>query len=162
MLYGRYEHQVDAKGRIRVPSQFKKDLAGGYVFFAPTCEVVSIYPKAEIEKKLEFVKHLSPFNKKEVLVAQKVYQSIYDVTEDSQGRILVPAEVRDKLRKIEIVDENGDKSVKEVTVKDIVSIGMGDHIDIMTKQSADKKANEICDEALLESLDEMFKRGNGI
>lgn len=162
MFYGKHEHSIDAKGRMRVPSQFKKELAGGYVFFAPTNEVVSIYPKEEMDKKLEFVKKLSPFNKKEVKIARQVYENIYDVTEDAQGRILIPTEVRDKLRKIESVDENGNTIFIEITVKDLVSIGMNDHIDIMSKQAADKQAEEDLDETLMQSLDELFKRSNGI
>ncbi len=160
MFYGRYEHVVDAKGRMRIPSQFKKLLTDGYVFFAPTNGVVSIYTKEGIQKKLEFAKNLSPFNKAEIIAAKRVFASIYDVTEDGQGRVLIPTEVRNKLRKVEGLDENGKKIVSDINVKDVVSVGMGDHIDIMTKEACDMQDEVVDEEAVMGMLDELFKKTN--
>ena len=162
MFYGRYEHVVDAKGRMRIPSQFKKELADGCVFFAPTNEVVSIYTKEGIQKKLDFAKNLSPFNKAEIRAAKKVFGSIYDKTEDGQGRILIPTEVRNKLKKIECYDKDGNKYYTEVSIKDIISIGMGDHIDITTKQACDGKNDDATEDDDLDMLDMLYKKSNEI
>ena len=50
MLFGEYEHQVDAKNRIRIPAKFKQELASGYYFVMGNSKCISIYPAENMEK----------------------------------------------------------------------------------------------------------------
>jgi MraZ protein len=43
MLFGEYDHQVDAKNRIRIPARFKSDIGNNYVFVRGSTKCISIY-----------------------------------------------------------------------------------------------------------------------
>lgn len=167
MLYGEYSHIVDDKCRMRIPTVFKNELSPEnnpekLVFFAFTNEVVSVYPIKVMDKLLEFTQKISPFDIKMLEYKEMLYSCIFDVEEDSHGRVLLPSKVRAKLGTLIETDENGNETEVKITVKEIVSIGMGDHIDIMTKQALEKREKKTKGKLNLRALDEMFKKYNGI
>lgn len=91
MFIGEYNHKLDSKGRITLPSKFRELLGNKVVATRGIDGCVSIYTMEEWNEIYEKLKKL-PTTKKEVrayihLVASKACECEFD----AQGRILLPA-----------------------------------------------------------------------
>lgn len=117
-LSGSVYHQIDDKGRIRIPSKFKTALGSNVWFVGGDQDCIYVYS----DEKFAIVSgknadHLSPLEKK---ARRKIFGSAEDLKEDGQGRVrLSPA----LLRRLGIQDLKTDDG-------NLVSIGMEDHIEI--------------------------------
>jgi len=98
MFRGRFEHSVDPKGRVSIPSKFREILATNYderLILTNFDDCLWGYPVAEwqvIEDKVAALPQFKP----EVKALQRVFISA--ATEcpiDKQGRVLVPPTLRD-------------------------------------------------------------------
>lgn len=126
MLFGEYEHQVDAKNRIRVPSRLKADFKSGYVFLKGASKCISVYPTDKIDALVKELGDVSAFDKDGQESLSEVLSSFYTCEEDGQGRIVIP----EKLREYAGIG------------KDVVSIGMINHIDVYSKAERERIKNE--------------------
>ncbi len=134
MFRGSYEHTVDAKGRVSVPSKFREIIAdrydGSLVLTMDFDQCLTVYPLEEWEKLEEKIRTL-PMMKQEVKDFMRyVFSTATECELDKQGRILIPPVHRDRagisknvilvgiMTKIEIWDakawearnsQNGDK-----------------------------------------------------
>ena len=122
MLFGEYDHQVDAKNRIRIPSRFKAEIGNAYVFMKGSSKCISIYPANVFEQRYGKYANVSVFDQEGQEALVEVFSSCYNGVEDGQGRVVIP----EKLRKYAEID------------KDVVSIGMGDHIDMFSLSEREK------------------------
>ena len=116
MLFGEYEHQVDAKNRIRIPSRFKNSIGQNYVFVKGPNKCISIFPESVFNERYGKFSNVSIFDAEGQKALMEVYSSVYTAQEDGQGRVVIP----EKLRNYAEID------------KDVVSIGMGDHVDLFS------------------------------
>ncbi len=134
MFRGSFEHTVDSKGRVSIPSKFRDIIADRYegrlVLAMDFDRCLTVYPLEEWEKLEEKIKTL-PMMQKEVKEFMRFFFSSATECElDKQGRILIPPAHRDRsgitknvmvvgiMNKIEIWDavawearntQNGDK-----------------------------------------------------
>lgn len=134
MFRGSFEHSVDSKGRVSVPSKFRDILSDRYdgrlVLALDYDQCLTVYPLEEWEKLEEKIRNL-PMMQKEVKDFMRFFFSSATECElDKQGRILMPPQLRERaginktvvvvgiINKIEIWDEkawaarstqNGDK-----------------------------------------------------
>ena len=100
MFRGRYEHSVDAKGRIALPVRFREALAQRYddarlvitMHLKDPCLVV--YPLAEWEAFEEKLSKLSQLDPKVTMLRRMYVGMAHECTLDSQGRVLVAPELR--------------------------------------------------------------------
>ncbi len=93
MFNGEYQHNMDLKGRVTIPSKFRDDLGEKFHVCKGYDSCLVIYSSAEWEK---FVEKL--INKPSVVAKQaKRYflASAVDVEPDKQGRILIPQHLRE-------------------------------------------------------------------
>ncbi len=93
MLYGQYQHNLDLKGRVTVPSKFREFL--GDVFFVSVglkgC--LYVYSKDEWDK---FINNIANSNVGNAKKFQKIFTAnCVDVETDKQGRILIPQMLRE-------------------------------------------------------------------
>ena len=114
MLFGEYDHQVDAKNRIRIPSRFKATIGNNYVFMKGSTKCISIYSEEVFKERYGKFTNVSVFDVEGQKALMEVLSSCYTANEDGQGRVVIP----EKLRAYAGIE------------KDVVSIGMGDHIDM--------------------------------
>lgn len=98
MFRGRFEHQIDAKGRLSIPSKFREVLTKKY---DETLIVTNFdgalwgYPVPEWQAIEEKVAALPQF-KPEVKTLQRFFISAAsECPIDGQGRILIPPSLRD-------------------------------------------------------------------
>lgn len=99
MFRGSFEHSVDAKGRVSVPSKFRDIIAeqfdGKLVLVMDFDRCVTVYPLEEWEKIEEKIKAL-PIMKQEVKDFMRfVFSTASECDLDKQGRILIPPSLRD-------------------------------------------------------------------
>lgn len=95
MFIGEYKHNLDDKGRMAVPSKFRKSLSGGAVVTRGLDNCLFLYPKkewGEIAKKLSAL----PISQaKARAFARLMLAGAMDVQFDNQGRINLPEYLRE-------------------------------------------------------------------
>lgn len=98
MFRGNYPTRVDEKGRLKVPAEFKRliDEKYGAQFYITSLDgkVALIYPFEEWQRIEERLARLSNFNptKKKFLTRTNYYGQMVEM--DAQGRLLIPALLR--------------------------------------------------------------------
>lgn len=98
MFRGRFEHSIDTKGRVSIPSKFREILSTNFderLIITNFDDCLWAYPCAEWQKIEERVAALPQF-KPEVKALQRVFISAANECPiDRQGRILIPQTLRD-------------------------------------------------------------------
>ncbi|MCI5699457.1 MAG: division/cell wall cluster transcriptional repressor MraZ [Lachnospiraceae bacterium] len=95
MFMGEHSHTIDAKGRLIIPAKFREELGEKFVITQGMDHCLTIYPMAEWEKFLQQLSQL-PLANKETRIFRRFFTAKADTCElDKQGRILVPAGLRD-------------------------------------------------------------------
>ena len=99
MFRGSFEHSVDSKGRVSVPSRFREILAERYegklVLTMDFDKCIMVYPLEEWERVEEKIKSL-PQSQKEVKdYTRFVFSNASECELDKQGRILIPPTLRE-------------------------------------------------------------------
>ncbi len=87
MLYGRFEHNMDAKGRIFVPAKLREKLGETFIAACVLDKCVSLYSMEEWDSLLQKIAEAPMAQTRKLL--RKVTESAEDVTPDAQGRILL-------------------------------------------------------------------------
>ena len=102
MFRGNHPTRVDEKGRLKVPAEFKRliDEKYGTQFYITSVDgkVAQVYPFEEWQRIEEKLAKLSNFNptKKKFLNRTNYYGQLVEI--DGQGRVLIPALLRDSAR----------------------------------------------------------------
>ncbi|MGH9565639.1 MAG: division/cell wall cluster transcriptional repressor MraZ, partial [Candidatus Angelobacter sp.] len=96
---GNHPTRVDEKGRLKVPAEFKRviDEKYGTQFYITSLDgkVAQVYPFEEWQRIEEKLARLSSFNptKKKFLNRTNYYGQLVEI--DGQGRVLIPALLRE-------------------------------------------------------------------
>ena len=94
MFMGEYQHSVDAKGRLIVPSKFREDLGNTFVITRGLDKCLFGYPMDEWRKLEDKLKQL-PMTKKDARAFTRFFFSgATEVEIDKQGRINIPQNLR--------------------------------------------------------------------
>jgi len=99
MFRGNHPTRVDEKGRLKVPSEFKRllDEKYGTQFYITSLDgkVAQVYPFEEWQQIEEKLARLSNFNptKKKFLNRTNYYGQVVEI--DGQGRLLIPSLLRE-------------------------------------------------------------------
>jgi MraZ protein len=99
MFRGNHPTRVDEKGRLKVPSEFKRliDEKYGNQFYITSLDgaVAQVYPFEEWQQIEEKLARLSNFNptKKKFLNRTNYYGQVVEM--DAQGRLLIPSLLRE-------------------------------------------------------------------
>jgi len=119
MFLGEYQHSLDSKGRIIVPSKFREELGARFIATKGLDNCLFLYPMDEwkmIEEKLRAL----PFTRADVRsFARFFFSGASELEIDKQGRILLPPNLRDYAG-IE---------------KDLIIIGVGARVEIWASDS---------------------------
>lgn len=93
MFYGTFRHAVDSKGRVALPAQFRRDLAGAVI--APGAENrLVIRPAAEWQDYEHHFRLTADSSAEQRLFMRHLYAGAREVEVDAQGRILLTPEHR--------------------------------------------------------------------
>ncbi|MFA7744739.1 division/cell wall cluster transcriptional repressor MraZ [Salinicoccus roseus] len=95
MFMGEFKHQLDAKGRLIVPSKFRDDLNGQFIITRGLDQCLFGYTLeewAQIEKRMSAL----PLTKKDARRFMRMFFSgATEVEVDKQGRINIPTNLRE-------------------------------------------------------------------
>ena len=94
MFIGEYKHNLDNKGRMAVPSKFRKILKGGAVVTRGLDNCLFLYPKKEWKIIAEKLSGLPISQAKARAFARLMLAGAMDVDFDNQGRINLPEYLR--------------------------------------------------------------------
>lgn len=91
MLLGRFTHTVDAKNRLFIPAKHREQLGDSFVITRNIDKCLSVFSMAEWEKYTDKLEQLPTTQAREI--ARFIYSNAAEVQPDSQGRILISAEL---------------------------------------------------------------------
>lgn len=109
MLSGEYSHNLDAKGRVILPSKLREEIGDSFYVTRGFEGCLAIYSSAEFEKLGAAIQAL-PGNMKEVRKLQRIIiTGAHQCEIDKQGRFVVPPTLREfaSLEKELVIVGNG-------------------------------------------------------
>lgn len=129
---GTHTTRMDDKGRLKVPAKFKHDLDSDYPetkFFITSMDgaAARIYPMEEWEKLEARVKRLDQSNPLRIKWLKVTSYWGQEVEIDGQGRLLIPARLREKAALKDDVDVVGVAEYMEVNNHVALSAEVEDH-----------------------------------
>jgi MraZ protein len=127
---GRYEHTIDAKGRISIPSRFREILVKKYddrLVITNFDHCLVAFPYEEWSLLEQKVGTFSLMKKETSAFFRFFYSSAMDCDIDKQGRLLIPQTLRDYAG----------------LQKDVVLVGEGKRIEIFAKERWLEEARKI-------------------
>lgn len=118
MFFGEYEHTIDAKGRVIIPSKLRESLGEQFMITKGLDGCLFLYPMdqwAEFEEKLQAL----PLNQPSARAfARFFFSGAMEGELDKQGRVMLPANLR----------EYGKLS------KDVIIAGAGTRLELWDKE----------------------------
>lgn len=122
MLYGRFEHTVDAKNRVFVPAKFKESLGVSFkLTYNDFNKCILAYSNEEWEKYEEKISKLPTLQFEDFI--REIYSNTVDVQIDGQGRIVIPQFLKENVN-IE---------------KNVIIMGVGSHLEIWAQEVFEEK-----------------------
>ncbi len=121
MLMGEYNHSLDAKGRIIVPSRLRDQLGETFVVSKGLDGCLFAFPSSEWDKLVDKLQALPLTNKDARKFSRYFLAGASEVELDKQGRALLPQTLRESAG----------------LEKDVVLCGVGNRIEIWSKEKWD-------------------------
>ena len=118
MFMGKYNNSIDAKNRMIVPSKHRDQLGGRCILTKGMDTCLYIYPVAEWEKQMEKISQLPETDENVRKYIREAFSNAEECEIDKQGRILIPAELKNKV----YID------------KELVTVGAMRRIEIWSKE----------------------------
>jgi MraZ protein len=92
---GEYRHSVDEKGRVAVPAKFRVQLDGGAYVARWLDACLAIFPRSAWDELAGKVGGLPIGDANARTFSRTLFASAYEVEPDRQGRIVLPASLRE-------------------------------------------------------------------
>ena len=139
MFMSEYNHTVDAKGRLIIPSKFREVLGDEFVVSKGMDGCLFVYANDDWNAFEQKLTSLPLINKQARQFARFFLAGAASVELDKQGRILLPAH----LREFAGLD------------KDVVLVGVGSRIEIWSKEKYEEVGEEVDMDDITESMEEL-------
>lgn len=118
MFIGEFQHSIDDKGRLIMPSKCRELLGDRFMITKGLDGCLFVYPKEEWKSLEDKLKNL-PFTKKDARAfARFFFSGASECEADKQGRILINGVLRDYAK----------------ITKDVVIIGAGTRLEIWSRE----------------------------
>ncbi len=115
-MTGQYEHNLDAKGRLILPAPIRREMDELCHVTISNFKYIDVYSDKEWKRLQEKVNEMT---RKEKDIMRVFFANTQDCEVDSQGRILIPAKLRERVG-----------ITKSVTI-----IGFSDHAEIWDRDA---------------------------
>lgn len=126
MFFGRFNHSLDDKGRLVIPSKMRDQFSRLIYIMKGYDGALAIYKEQEFLKLVEQAEKLD-FNKKNTrFYLRSQLASTCELELDKQGRVQIPTQLLNQYK----------------IGKDVIIIGVGDHIEVWDKAIYEKYENE--------------------
>lgn len=142
MFIGEYLHNLDAKGRIIIPSKFRDELNSTFILTRGLDGCLTIYSNEQWEKIFAKLSKLPSTKKATRQYIHMLTSRACECSLDNQGRIQIP----------------GYLSKPVNIVKECAIVGVNDHIEIWDRQTWETYYDEASDsfEEVAEELSELM------
>lgn len=114
MFLGEYQHSIDEKGRIIMPARFRDQLGERFIITRGLDGCLFVYPMQEWEKLAGGVQNLPLARKDARIFSRMLFSGAAECECDKQGRISIPASLREYA----------------AIQRDVVTIGVSSRIEI--------------------------------
>ncbi|MBU5426802.1 division/cell wall cluster transcriptional repressor MraZ [Tissierella pigra] len=141
MFIGEYQHTLDTKGRIIMPSKFRESLGDEFVMTKGLDNCLFVYPKNEWTILEEKLKTLPLTNRDARAFIRFFFSGASEGNLDKQGRVLIPSNLREHSK----LD------------KEAVVIGVSTRIEIWSKEEWESYNNDdnLSYESIAETMAEL-------
>ena len=143
MFIGEYSHNIDAKGRLIIPSKFREELHNSFILTRGFDGCLTIYSVTQWEKLIEEINKLPETKKDARKYSRALTANASECTLDNQGRILIPGNLM---------------KIANIT-KECVIVGANNHVEIWDKATWDaylEEANKNFED-VAENLSDLFQ-----
>ncbi len=123
MFLGEYAHSLDTKGRLTVPVKFREALTPGAVVTRGYDRNLHLYTREAFDRVTERLRTLSPTEPNHRALLRMQFSGANEADIDAQGRILLPAFLR------EYAGLSGECLV----------VGMGEYVEIWSRAGWDEQ-----------------------
>jgi MraZ protein len=123
MLLGTHEHTIDDKSRLTLPAKFRRVFEGGVVVTRGLDACLVAYPRDEWTRSQRRIAELDTLGAEARTLQRVVYANAVEGDLDRQGRMLIPA----RLREYASID------------RDVVVAGVNDHLEIWDRAAWERE-----------------------
>ena len=136
-MTGQYAHNIDAKGRLFIPAKLREELGTTFHVTIGQDHCLSVYSE---ESWKAFEERLKAMSYSQIKELRTVFANAADCEPDAQGRILIPAKLRNYAE----------------LKKEVVVIGSFDRVEIWNAERWNEMENEAFSSGSLErAMEEM-------
>lgn len=139
MYFGSFTHNLDDKGRLMIPRKMREELGYKVYIMKGFDGSLSLYNEERYQKLVEEFSRLS-FNQSKVRDYLRLqFASTYEMEVDKLGRVQIPTALLTKYG----------------ISKEVLVLGIGDHIEVWDKAKYEEYENSIRDEfeSIAENID---------
>lgn len=136
-LMGTYSHNIDAKGRMNFPTKLRESLGDSFIITRGLDGCLFVYSREEWEVMEEKISSM-PLSKGKN-VQRFFFSNAAEIEADKQGRILIPAHLREYAG----------------LEKDVMVIGAVNRAEIWDKDRWNKLNDSFSEDMLTEAMDEL-------
>jgi MraZ protein len=139
MFYGEYDYKIDEKGRVPIPPRFRNALKDGMVLTLGAEKCITAYTAAEWKKLSSSLTGSSLSRSKMRRLSRALFAMAFIASVDGQGRIALPAPLREHAQ---ITDE-------------VAIVGLNTNLEIWDKALWEEEKNLSQEQAwqIIESLE---------
>lgn len=95
MFYGEFDYKIDDKGRVPVPPKFRNALKDGIVLAPGQEKCLTIYTPQEWKKVADQMTGSGLSRSKMRRLSRAIFSTAFSTRIDNQGRIAIPAPLRE-------------------------------------------------------------------
>ena len=130
MFFGNFAHTLDEKGRLMIPRKMREELGFKVYIMQGFDGALSLFTEAKYQKLVEEYSKL-PFNQRKNRDYLRLqFASTYEMEVDKVGRIQIPTALLNKFN----------------ISRDVIVLGIGDHIELWDAKKYEEYENNIRDE----------------
>lgn len=107
LFLGEHQHTLDAKGRIILPARFRDRLSSGVVFAPSQDRCIDVYPLTAFERRVEELRAVPREDQRARAYLRVFLAGAHEEKPDAQGRVTVPARLRDYAGLVKELTVNG-------------------------------------------------------
>lgn len=121
MFFGEHQHNLDVKNRIIIPAKFRQELGETFIITKGFDKCLVIYTNDEWDKLKEKVVSLPKADPSVRRFIRTMFGGAYECEPDTQGRVLIPQNLREYA----------------AIVKEVVSVGVFERLEIWSRENWD-------------------------
>ncbi len=122
-FFGRYEHSLDDKGRVILPSKFRGSFEHGGYLTQYTDGCLSLWTPEQFDLQMENMQERAATSKQDRNLVRLWASTSHELEIDRQGRMAIPARLRDYAG----------------LVADVLLLGAIDRVELWNRQAWDEK-----------------------